>query len=246
MFGRRSPAISRAEEVVPADTGAAAPVEPKRALLDVVHPMQKVRIRWHTLDGGETTIPGQLQSIDGEMIEIWFDRNAPGYDPLRTQMDDHIWIDAFSGVETYVFGGWLIGIRPPDTLVIMVKGLPRRDQRRQFVREIVELPAQTVVPVDADGEPIGDRQLVKIHDLSGGGVKLELHQEVQKDDLLMLNLELVEVSFDAIVSVVDTFRTVTGRQFVRSSFVDIEERFRREIIRFVFREQLRKSRLISA
>ncbi|HZO24559.1 MAG TPA: PilZ domain-containing protein [Chloroflexota bacterium] len=128
----------------------------------------------------------------------------------------------------------------------MVKGLPRRDQRRQFVREIVELPAQTVVPVDADGEPIGDRQLVKVHDLSGGGVKLELHQEVQKDDLLMLNLELGEVSFDAIVSVVDTFRTVTGRQFVRSAFVDIEERFRREIIRFVFREQLRKSRLISA
>lgn len=120
----------------------------------------------------------------------------------------------------------------------------------QFVREIVELPAQTVVPVDADGEPIGepigDRQLVKIHDLSGGGVKLELHQEVQKDDLLMLNLELGEVSFDAIVPVVDTFRTVTGRQFVRSVFVDIEERFRREIIRFVFRDQLRKSRLISA
>ena len=115
----------------------------------------------------------------------------------------------------------------------------------QFVREIVELPAQTVVPVDADGEPIGDRQLVKVHDLSGG-VKLELHQEVQKDDLLMLNLELGEVSFDAIVPVVDTFRTVTGRQCVRSAFVDIEERFRREIIRFVFREQLRKSRLISA
>lgn len=246
MFGRRSPATSQAEEPVPAASGAEEPVEPRRELLDVVHPMQTVRVRWHTLNGGEVTLPGQVQSVDGEMIDVWFDRHAPGYDPLRTQMDEHIWIDAFSGADTYVFAGWLIGIRSPDTLVVMAKGAPRRDQRRQHVRELVELPAQTVFPVDADGEPIGDRQLVKIHDLSGGGVKMELHRDVAKNDLLLLNLELGEVSFDAIVCVVDAFRTVRGRQFVRCAFVEIEERYRREVIRFVFREQLRKSRMLSA
>src|SRR5262245_11086228 len=180
MFGRRRPASSQMEAAAPADGGIVATVEPKRALLDVVFPMQKVRIRWHTLDGGETSIPGELRSIDGEMVEVWFDRQAPGYDPLRSQMDDHIWIDAFSDVDTYVFAGWLIGIRPPDTLVIMVRGLPRRDQRRQHVREIVDLPAQMVVTVDAEGEPTGQKQLAKIHDLSGGGVKLELRETVEK------------------------------------------------------------------
>jgi c-di-GMP-binding flagellar brake protein YcgR len=180
------------------------------------------------------------------MVEAWFDRSAPSYDPRRTHVDDQVWIDAISGAATFVVAGWLIGMRSPDTLVIMVKGLPRRDQRRQYVREPVELPSQVVVPVDADGEPIGDRQLAKIHDLSGGGVKLELHGQVTKDSRLMLTLELGDVSFDATVAVVDTFRTVRGRQFVRATFVEIEERFRREVIRFVYREQIRRSRLLSA
>jgi c-di-GMP-binding flagellar brake protein YcgR len=180
------------------------------------------------------------------MVEVWFDRQAPGYDPFRSQMDDHIWVDAFSDVDTYVFAGWLIGIRPPDTLVIMVQGLPRRDQRRQHVHEIVDLPAQMVVAVDVQGEPIGEKQLAKIHDLSGGGVKMELHEHVEKNDLLMLYLEIGEVQFDAVVAVIDAFRTIQGRQFVRCAFVEIEERFRREVIRYVFREQLRKSRLMGS
>jgi len=246
MFGRRSPVISRAEDARPVDLEVAAPVEEKCALLDVMYPMQLVRIRWHTLDGGETSIPGQVQSVDGEMVEVRLDRTAPSYNPLRTHVDDQIWIDALSGAATYVSAGWLIGMHSPDTLVIMIRGLPRRDQRRQYVREIVELPSQVVVAVDADGEPIGDRQLAKVHDLSGGGVKLELHEQVSKDSRLMLTLDLGDVSFDIVVSVVDTFRTVSGRQFVRGAFVEIEERYRREVIRFVFREQLRKSRMLSA
>jgi c-di-GMP-binding flagellar brake protein YcgR len=245
MFGRRSPVISHSEDAGPVDLEASAPVEVKSTLLDVMYPMQQVRIRWHTLDGGETSIPGQVQSVDGEMVEVRLDRQAPSYDPRRTHVDDQIWIDALSGAATYVSAGWLIGMRPPDTLVIMIKGLPRRDQRRQYVRELVELPSLVVVPVDADSEPIGNRQLAKMHDLSGGGVKLELHEPVTKDTRLMLTLELGDVSFDIVVAVVDTFRTVTGRQFVRGAFVEIEERFRREVIRFVFREQLRKSRLLS-
>src|SRR5687767_4811874 len=106
MFGRRSPVASRAEDVRPVETEVPAPVEEKRALLDVMYPMQQVRIRWHTLDGGETSIPAQVQSVDGEMIEVRFDRNAPSYDPLRTHVDDQIWIDAVSGAATYVSAGW--------------------------------------------------------------------------------------------------------------------------------------------
>src|SRR5262249_14113628 len=139
MFGRRRPAATHVEPDVPVAVASVEPAEPKRTVFDVVQPMQQVRIRWHTLDGGESTVPGEIRSIDGEMIEVWFDRSAPAVDRFRTLRDDQIWIDAFAGVDTYVFAGWLIGIRPPDSLVIMVKGVPRRDQRRLHVRELVDL-----------------------------------------------------------------------------------------------------------
>jgi c-di-GMP-binding flagellar brake protein YcgR len=203
--------------------------------------MQRVTIRWHSLDGGEVAIPGQLQSIDGELIAVWFDRSSASFNPLRG--DDQIWIDAVANSHTYVFAGWLIGMRPPDTLVILVKGLPRRDQRRQYVREMVDLPPQTIVPLNDQGEPEGEVQEVVVLDLSGGGARLELKVPVPNGSSLQLTLDLGHVVFDCVVTVVDSLQTFTGRQIVRGAFSRISERFRRDVIRFVFSEQLRKARL---
>src|ERR1043166_5732276 len=62
---------------------------------DVTYPMQRVMIRWHTLDGGEVAIPGQIQDVMDEIVEVWFDRNVASYNPLRS--DDRIWLDTFEG-----------------------------------------------------------------------------------------------------------------------------------------------------
>jgi c-di-GMP-binding flagellar brake protein YcgR len=216
--------------------------EPAPSLgVDVAYPMQRVMIRWHTLDGGEVSIPGQIQDVSDEIVEVWFDRNVSSYNPLHS--DDRVWLDTFEGNTTFVFSGWIIGMRPPDTMVINVDGLPRRDQRRQHVRELVSLPPQSVVKLGEDGEPTGPVTEASIHDLSGGGIRLELREDVPKGTKLLLTLDLHDEPFDAEITVVDVFRTLIGGYMARGYFSSIDERRRRDIIRFVFGAQLKKSRL---
>jgi c-di-GMP-binding flagellar brake protein YcgR len=210
--------------------------------VDVAYPMQRVIVRWHTLDGGEVAIPGQIQDVDGEIVEVWFDRNSESYDPLRS--DDRVWIDALDGNTTYVFAGWIIGMRPPDTLVINVDGLPRRDQRRQYVREIVTLPPQPVVTLDEFGEPDGMVVEALVNDLSGGGIRLQMDAPVPKGTKLLITIDLTgDEPFDATVTVVDALQSLNGAHIIRGHFSSIDERRRRDIIRYVFREQIKKSRL---
>jgi hypothetical protein len=197
-------------------------------LLDVAYPMQRVRIRWHTLNGGEVAVPGQVQTVAGQVVEVWFDRNAPSYNPLHA--DDQVWIDTLGDLQTY-------------TMIVLVQGLPRKDQRRQYVRERVGLPPMPMVPVDEHGDPIGEVQEITITDLSGGGMRLELDKPLPPDHRIMVTFDLGLAPFDVIMTIVESVQTIKGRQIVRGYFSEIEERSRREIIRFVFREQIRKSRL---
>lgn len=242
MFGRgRSPATASSGSTARGSSGVDLRVEERETLLDIAYPLQQVRIRWHTLDGGEACVPGQIQTIDRELVEVWFNRNTPTYDPLHA--DDQIWLDVLSGTHAYVFAGWLIGMRPPDTLVILVKGLPRRDQRRQYVRERVDLPPQIALPLDGEGREIGALQEVVLLDLSGGGVRMELSEPVPEDAILQLTLDVGTGPIEILVKIVGSYRTVTGRQIVRGYFREINERSRRDVIRFIFREQLRKARL---
>jgi hypothetical protein len=203
--------------------------------------MERVYLRWHSMDGGECGVPGQVQSIEGDLVEVWFDRNAPSFNPRHS--DDHVWIDVPSGADTLVFAGVLIGMRPPDTLVILVHGLPRRDQRRQYVRERVDLPPQIAVAIDAQGQAVGESQEIAIADLSGGGLRFELTEPVPARTNLRLTLDVGTGPFDAVVCVIDTYQTMSGRHFARGCFLEISERFRIEVIRYVFREQIKKARL---
>jgi c-di-GMP-binding flagellar brake protein YcgR len=135
-------------------------------------------------------------------------------------------------------------MRPPDTMVLNIEGLPRRDQRRQHVRELVTLPPQPVVLLNEFGEPDGAVTEAFVHDLSGGGIRLELSAPVPKDQKLLITLDLKgDEPFDATVTVVDVLQSLSGAHIARGFFSTIDERRRRDIIRYVFREQIKKSRL---
>jgi c-di-GMP-binding flagellar brake protein YcgR len=239
LHGSKNGEVARAE-AAEAGTELRDP-ESQNTLLEVAYPLQQVRLRWHNMDGGEVSVPGQIQSIYGEIVDVWFNRSAPTFTPMHS--DDQIWIDTMSGDSTFVFSGWLIGMRPPDTMVILIKGLPRRDQRRQYVRERIDLPPQTLIPIDEDGEPVGPLQEVVLLDLSGGGARIELGSPIPEGCLLKLELDVGGGPFDVILSPVGTYQTVTGRQITRGYFTELSENNRRDVIRFVFREQLRKARL---
>jgi c-di-GMP-binding flagellar brake protein YcgR len=60
---------------------------------------------------------------------------------------------------------------------------------------------------------------------------------------MMVTFDLGDAQFDVIMTIVESVQTIKGRQIVRGYFSEIAERSRRDIIRFVFREQIRKSRL---
>jgi len=210
-------------------------------LLDIAYPMQRVRIRWHALNGGEVAVPGQVYTVDGQLVQVWFDRSAPSYNPLHS--DDQVWIDTISDADTYVYAGWIVGMRPPDTMVVLVQGLPRKDQRRQYVREHVSLPPLPMVPIDEEGEPVGEMQEIVVKDLSGGGMRMEVDRPVPPDLRLLVTFDLGVAPFDVTLTVVEAIQTIKGRRIVRGYFSQIEESRRRDIIRFVFREQIRKSRL---
>jgi c-di-GMP-binding flagellar brake protein YcgR len=100
-----------------------------------------------------------------------------------------------------------------------------------------------MVPVNEFGDPAGDVQEITVTDLSGGGLRLELEKPVPEDQRLMITFDLGDEPFDVIVKVVESIQTIKGRMIVRGYFDEIAERSRRDIIRFVFREQIRKSRL---
>jgi len=211
--------------------------------VDIAYPMQKVMIRWHTLDNGEVSIPGQILDVDGEVVSVWFNRNVSSYNPYHA--DDRVWLDTFEGHVTQIFAGWLIGMRPPDTLVINIDGLPRRDQRRQHVRELVTLPPQPVVQLTEAGDPAGPVVEATVHDLSGGGVRIGLDMPLDKGTKFLLSLALDAEPFDVEVTVIDGLRSLTGGHIIRGFFSEIRESDRRSIVRYVFREQIRKARLAS-
>lgn len=241
MFGfRRSRTAEIGQHKSTRSSGAEA-LTPPPPIFDAAAPMENVRLRWHSMDGGESAVPGQVQSIDGEIVEVWFDRTAPSFNPRHS--DDQIWIDVPSGEDTLVFIGVLIGMRPPDTLVILVYGLPRRDQRRQYVREHVEMAPQTVLELDETNNPVGTSQEIIVVDLSGGGIRFELDRTLSAGARLQLTLDVGSGPFDSIVRVIDIYQTMSGRQFARACFLEISERFRIDVIRFVFKQQLKKARL---
>src|SRR5688500_7516527 len=102
MFGfRRSPTAEIGVHNTVTASGAEAPPAPP-PIFEATGAMESVRLRWHSMDGGESCVPGQVQSIDGEIVEVWFDRNAPSFNPRHS--DDQVWIDVPSGENTLVFG----------------------------------------------------------------------------------------------------------------------------------------------
>jgi c-di-GMP-binding flagellar brake protein YcgR len=211
--------------------------------LRFLRPLQRVEVRWHTLDGGEVAIPGQVQSVDGAALAIWFDRTAPGFNPSHA--DDAVWLDVSGSDAVYVVPARLVGRQPPDILFLAVQGPARRDQRRHYVREVVDLPPVAGARLDQNGKPTGTTYLIRLIDLSGGGARFECSEQLQPDDLVELLLDLGDGRpFRAVVTALGPVDNPVGRCILRGYFSAIAERDRRRIIQYVFRQQIVKAKRV--
>jgi hypothetical protein len=90
MFGQRRAETNRPDDASEAEATSRGGSDGERGLIDVAYPMQQVSMRWHTFDGGEVGVGGQIQAVDGWLVDVGFDRTAPSDSPLHS--DDQIWI----------------------------------------------------------------------------------------------------------------------------------------------------------
>ena len=204
--------------------------------LSFLYPLQRVKLRWHTLDGGEVTIAGQVQHVSGGLVEVWFDRDAAETSPMRA--DSQIWLDAGQGDVVHVVAGHVAERRPPDILVLAPTGYARRDQRRHYVREIVDLPSTMARLVSAEGYDLGEPFLIWPVDLSGGGIRFRVKEQMPTGEFrVRITVNLGADPFEVVAQPVGTYTTPGGEHIVRAFFAEISERRRRDIIQFVFRQQ---------
>ena len=139
-------------------------------------------------------------------------------------------------------------------------------QRRDFVRFETVIPLSLVtlaspeavknMPVDDTLRMIYDRRFsgsarpgstppveALSLDISGGGLRFACRQDFERDTLIECTLMLSEessITADAIVVRNDINREGGARFHIGCRFVNIEERIRRRIIKYIFEEQVKR------
>ena len=142
-------------------------------------------------------------------------------------------------------------------LPVWIAALPtdiRKIQLRAFVRLEIPLKVQAKVIAkdgtkdDQENLPLG---VMTTKDISGGGIQLISRHPLRVGTRLQLNIELPEIgTLPLLGDVVRIVQPEEKRQvfWIGIRFVDIQEKDRRQIIRFIYQKQLekrKKSRLLS-
>lgn len=125
----------------------------------------------------------------------------------------------------------------------------RRNQMRQFVRMEVNLPVNVrlVAPVQADNQSpaIGEQNEAMLSDISGGGVSFVGERAYVPGDVVSLRFVLTTGKFSGIsgkvlrVSLIDGKTPVVYRHHIQ--FIDIEQKDRDRIVKFIFEKQRQQS-----
>jgi hypothetical protein len=220
--------------------------------LSFITPMHRVELRWFMMDGAEITVPGQVQDINGDQLTVWFDRVAEGFDPLRPLREgQEAWLNVPGANNVHVVPGRVVGRLPDqDVVTIQVISEAWTDQRRQYVRELVDLPPMLAARLDKYGEPTESLQ-VRLVDLSAGGVRFESPTRLAKDDRVELVLQFEDAAaIRAVVTIIGVFDRYgdevvdeTSRKVIaRGAFTRIREQDRSRIVQYIFRQQALKRR----
>ena len=208
----------------------------------LIRALQRVELRWRTYEGDLVSVPGQIQDFDDSAIDLWYDRAAPGYQPLesRQKLDILVPVDSALLVVPVVVSRRV----PVDRVVVEINGEPVRAQRRQYVRERVGLEVQASLRRDsAEGVPPSEIRLV---DISAGGVCFRSSQPIEPGERVQIAMSLrPDLAFEAVAQIVACDQAPAGATgsdqhppyTVRACFPDLPERERQRITRYVFQRQ---------
>lgn len=179
--------------------------------------------------------PSRVEEIGGRHMAIAMPMSkgtpillAPGTTFYgRVIVDGHVWMFSSTFLDKRLdpIAVWLIS-RPQDF---------KRIQLRAYVRLETALPA-TVQPVMADDPPA--KAVTK--DISGGGVQLVTRLAVERDMPVNVSIDLQDAGiFTAKGEVIRVESDAERNNYTAGiKFVDISERERDKIIKYIFRRQL--------
>ncbi|BDG59373.1 flagellar brake protein [Caldinitratiruptor microaerophilus] len=119
-----------------------------------------------------------------------------------------------------------------------------RVQRRDWVRLDARLPARyaRVEPVELDGPQPPPPRKTRTVDISGGGVALYLAEPLDPGTLVDVFIDLPDTQVVATAEVVRIIRSEPEGYLAGLRFVDIRERDRTAIMRYIFQEQRERRR----
>lgn len=150
-----------------------------------------------------------------------------------------------AGHAIYVFDTVVLGrdSAEPPSLRLRVPQHFERLQRRHFVRIDARLPARyvPVLPAGPGSDPPAPRKTQTV-DISGGGVALYLAEPFEPGTLLDVFIDLPDTLVSATAEVVRIIRSDDRGHLAGLRFVDIRERDRDAIVRFIFQEQRERRR----
>jgi hypothetical protein len=218
-----------------------SPVEQRRDddWRDLVRSGRRVQVSWviagDEAQGEQIIARGEVRTIFEETLWIWLDHDLPADRcPAVGQVVD---VMTSSGDALRLVPCRLIETSHGASLQLSVSGRVSRVQRRHDVRAQVDLPPMSAVRLGAGDVPLG-LVGVRLLDLSAGGACFEIPEQLGSVERLrlMLRLESDQPPLTPTIEILETGVVTRGR------FATMPESERRQIVQFVYRQELAERR----
>lgn len=207
----------------------------------MVRPDQAVSVRWTRPSGQAAVSAGRLETVSYRSRSLWIKRGAATAELPPLDQPVRVEVSLTEGLGVIV--GRVQLARPGRVLVVAERAF-EYVQRRRYRRSPVHDPFATAILLDAAGQP-SRSFLVRLEDVSGGGVRFRHDVELRPGDRVRL-----ELRFDAdrpltpIVTILESTRRGDGAApaalaCARGFFSAIDPMERAGIMLYVLREQAR-------
>jgi len=186
----------------------------------------------------------RIEEINGDLLTVGAPIDANQVVPLR--LNTEVTVVLWDETAAYEIKTRLVKRLSQPILLFVLKytGSYRRVQRRNYVR----VPAfYDVIYRVVNGEELGEDRKATMLDLSGGGMRFQTEEKLEKDTVISADLILPkhQITTRAIVRRVFGIEE-TGLYSTSVEFIDISERDRDRIIGCVFdiQREMRKKGLV--
>lgn len=208
-----------------------------RLVLDFLKVNEVINIEVEPGTDFSNTFRTRVEDLKQDAIVIGMPIDQGNYVPVRPGSEIIIWYWDNSASYAYYCRVQKRIFEPIPLLSLEWPYKKQKVQRRNFVRVPANLPLE-YRKVNEQGEEIFYEAFIR--DLSGGGLQFQTKKRLIKGDVLQIKLGLPEdliICKAAVTWVYTDIRDKQERYFVGIKFMEINEKLRERVIRYVFQRQ---------